>query len=196
MTKVVGIDFGTTNIRIAEWDAGSGKNPSSSQIGEGRLSYMPAVIGFRRQRGGEVETLFGETADSLDDARNVIVIRNTKRFALASDDYVRDQLESDIEQRGETWDTWFDPDSRSIRVLERDRPRRRSHQATSKGSHIPSGPCGRRGRMAGGLPGQQRPYVSQGPCSGTRRFGLPGSDRVDCGRTPLAACPWERDQLS
>ncbi len=116
MTKMVGIDFGTTNIRIAEWDADSGEYPSSNLIGEGRLSHMPAVIGFRRQRGGEVERLFGETADRLDDARNVIVIRNIKRFALASDDYVREQLEADLEQKGETWDSWFDPDSRSIRV--------------------------------------------------------------------------------
>ena len=117
MTKVVGIDFGTTNIRIAEWDADSGKNPSSSQIGERGLSYwMPAVIGFIRQKGGEVETLFGEDADRLNSGPNVEVIRNIKRYALTSDDYVRDQLESDLDQKGESWVTWFDHDSRSVRV--------------------------------------------------------------------------------
>ena len=117
MTKVVGIDFGTTNIRIAEWDVGSGDNPSSSQIGEGgRLSYMPAVLAFRRQQGGDVEKLFGEDADRLNSGPNLEVIRNIKRYALASDDYVRDQLESDLEDKGESWPTWFDHDSRSVRV--------------------------------------------------------------------------------
>ena len=117
MTKiVVGIDFGTTNVRIAQWDVDSGENPYSCPIGNDDPFTMPTVIAFQRQRGGNVDIMFGEDADSLEGVPNTHVIRNIKRYALATDDYVREQLEWHLQQQGKSWPTWFDPDTRSIRV--------------------------------------------------------------------------------
>ena len=115
MTKIVGIDFGTTNVRIAHREVDADIT-DSSQIGRGGLNWMPAVIAFRIQPGGTVETLVGEDADILDDTPDVVVVHNIKRYATASDPVVRSVLEWDFESRGITWPTWFDPDKRLIHV--------------------------------------------------------------------------------
>ena len=116
MKKIVGIDFGTTNVRIAQWDVDSEQNPTSSLIGRGGGITMPAVIAFRRQPGGNVTTDVGEDADQLPDGPDVQVIRNIKRWALGSDPYVHYQLEGRLDQQDDPWPTWWDPDSRSVRL--------------------------------------------------------------------------------
>ena len=116
MTKIVGVDFGTTNVRITQWDIESGGNPASCQIGSEAPFVMPAVIAFQRQRDGKVDLKFGEEADALEGARNVEVVRNIKRFALTSDPYVHDQNDWHLQRQGKEWPTWFDPDTRSIRL--------------------------------------------------------------------------------
>ena len=114
MAKIVGVDFGTTNVRIAQWDIDSGANPSSCQIGGESPFTMPAVIAFQRRPDGEVDLKFGEEADALEGARDVEVVRNVKRYALTSDDYVLGQYEWDLQQQEKSWPTWFDLDTRSI----------------------------------------------------------------------------------
>ena len=101
MTKIVGIDFGTSNVRITQWDADSGENPSSCAIGEGSSSVtMPAVIAFEKQTDGKVVTTFGEEADGLGDSTSdVKVIRNIKRWALTTDGHVRQQLAWHLERQ-------------------------------------------------------------------------------------------------
>ena len=116
MTKIVGVDFGTTNVRIAQWDIDSGANPASCQIGSESPFTMPAVIAFQRQQSGEVDLKFGEEADVLEGVPNVEVVRNIKRFALISDDYVLYQNEWYMEQQEKPWPTWFDLDTKSIRL--------------------------------------------------------------------------------
>ena len=79
---------------------------------------MPAVIAFQRQPNGNVDIKFGEVADALRDVRDkVLVVRNIKRYALLSDNYVREQLEWHHEQqKKEEWPpAWFDLDTSSIR---------------------------------------------------------------------------------
>ena len=101
MTKIVGIDFGTSNVRITQWDADSGENPSSCAIGEDSSSVtMPAVIAFERQPDGNVVTTFGEEADALGDGGpDAIVVRNIKRWALTTDAHVRQQLAWHLERQ-------------------------------------------------------------------------------------------------
>ena len=74
MTKIVGVDFGTTNVRIAQWDVEEGGNPTSLVVGQESPLTMPAVIAFERQENGEVSYKLGEEADALEDARNVEVV--------------------------------------------------------------------------------------------------------------------------
>ena len=105
MTKIVGVDFGTTNVRIAQWDMDGGTTPSSCQIGSESPFTMPAVIAFQRRRNGEVDLKFGEEADALEGARDVEVVRNVKRYALTSDDYVLGQYEWDLQQQEKSWPT-------------------------------------------------------------------------------------------
>ena len=116
MTKIVGVDFGTTNVRIAQWDIDGGATPSSCQIGSESPFTMPAVIAFQRRRNGEVDLKFGEEADALEGARDVEVVRNVKRYTLTSDNYVLGQYEWDLQRQKKSWPTWFDLDTRSIRV--------------------------------------------------------------------------------
>ena len=116
MTKIVGVDFGTTNVRIAQWDVGGVENPTSCQVGSESPLTMPAVIAFQRQSNGEVKLKFGEEADALEGVRNVQVVRNIKRYALASDEYVLGQYEWDMQRHDKSWPTWFDQDASSIRL--------------------------------------------------------------------------------
>ena len=85
--QIVGVDFGTSNVRIATWDDESQLTPRSILIGRGKgAATMPAVIAFRR----DAPPLIGEAADDLpDDAdADTVVVRNIKRWALTSDPYV------------------------------------------------------------------------------------------------------------
>ena len=116
MKKIVGVDFGTTNVRIAQWDVDSEPNPSSSLLGIVSGTTMPAVIAFHRQPGGDITTHIGEDADQLADEPDVQVIRNIKRWALGSDPYVHYYLEGHLTQHRDTWPTWWDPDSREVRL--------------------------------------------------------------------------------
>ena len=118
MTKVVGIDFGTTNVRIAQWDVDRDADPVSCKIGVPLNPYiMPAVIAFERQKDGKVIHKVGEDADEIEDDRDdVQVVRDIKRYALMSDDYVRRQYDEDVIQQRKTWPKWFDPDTGSIRL--------------------------------------------------------------------------------
>ena len=117
MTKIVGIDFGTSNVRITQWDAGSDDNPSSCQIGGESPFTMPTVIAFRRHPNGKVVTLYGESADELDDeSPEVEVVRHIKRWALSSDDYVRQQLGLHLERQQQSWPKGWDSDTRTIRL--------------------------------------------------------------------------------
>lgn len=110
--QVAGVDFGTTNVRIATWDSSDPDVPPRSLfIGQGDASaVMPAVIAFQRQAGGAVSTVVGEGADILDDGPSTLVVRNIKRWALSSDPFVRWHLES-----GNTpFPPWWNPETRCI----------------------------------------------------------------------------------
>ena len=115
MTKIVGIDFGTANVRIAHWDVDSGENPVSAPIGDGVL-WMPSVIAFQKQADGEINVEVGESADSLWGVPNTEVIRNIKRWTLASDPYVHDVIEWTFQKQENPWPEWFDRNTRSIRL--------------------------------------------------------------------------------
>jgi molecular chaperone DnaK (HSP70) len=111
--QIVGVDFGTTNVRIATWDTDQpGLTPQPRLIGEGDVPTMPAVVAFQRQRGGAVSTIVGEDADILDDGPDTIVVRNIKRWALSNDPYIRWHLESSNVPRP----TWWNPLTRSVEV--------------------------------------------------------------------------------
>ena len=107
--QVVGIDFGTTNIRVSTWDTDEPNTaPLPQAIGEGDSRVMPAVIALQRQPDGRVEKVVGEEADSLEDGPNQLVLRNLKRCALAGDPYVQRRLT--------VWESWWDPNSRCVRA--------------------------------------------------------------------------------
>ena len=112
--EIIGIDFGTTNVRISTWDPDDPNAglPQSRLIGRGETTVMPVVIALRRQPGGEVSKVVGEDADSLEDGPDTLVIRNIKRWALSNDAYVRWRLEvSETE-----WPTWWNPEMGCVEV--------------------------------------------------------------------------------
>ena len=118
--QVIGIDLGTTNIRISTWDSDQ-RNvaPTPLTIGETDTLVMPAVVAFRRQPGGAIETLVGEDADAEKEEANVVVIRNVKRYALADDPYVLWHLE----QRPDKWQpSWWNENTRCVQVWGQDFP--------------------------------------------------------------------------
>ena len=106
--EIVGIDFGTTNVRISTWDPDDPNAglPQPRRIGRGDTTVMPVVVALQRQPGGEVTAVVGEDADALEDGDNTLVIRNLKRWALSGDSYVQWRLE--ISQTG--WPTWWNPE--------------------------------------------------------------------------------------
>ena len=108
---VVGVDFGTTNVRIASWDS-SDPNSVPQPVEFDGATTMPAVIAFQRQRGGEVSTVVGTDADSMEDGDNTLVVRNIKRWAVSHDEYVKWNLES----KKIRWETWWNPENRSVHV--------------------------------------------------------------------------------
>ena len=101
--EIVGIDFGTTNVRISVWDPDDPEYGLPRPLGIGRgivsednagvvdteaigdVPYMPVVLALQRQSDDSVSTLVGEDADRLEDGPNTVVIRNIKRWAQASD---------------------------------------------------------------------------------------------------------------
>ncbi len=114
MEEVVGVDFGTTNVRIATWDPDSLGLPQSRHIGKDaeNLEMMPAVIALQRQQDGSVSLVVGEDALALEEEDNALVIHNIKRWALSSDPYVQWQ----IDVRKVDWPTWWNPVSRCVEV--------------------------------------------------------------------------------
>ena len=91
--QVVGIDFGTTNVRISTWDSTLDLPPQPQFIGQPATTTMPAVIALRREPGGAVSMVVGEEADESKDTGEIVVIRNIKRLALSRDPYVDWHLE-------------------------------------------------------------------------------------------------------
>lgn len=116
--QVVGVDFGTSNVRIAQWDTESGLTPAPVRIGQEGESIMPAVIAFQRQPGGAVSTLVGEDADGLVDSSDTVVVRNIKRWALAGDPYVQWYLES----QNTPVPGWWNPQTRCVEVWGKEFP--------------------------------------------------------------------------
>ena len=114
MTKIVGIDFGTVNVRIAQRDGDD--ETRQCEIGIDNPELMPAVIAFRKQPNGEVETLVGEAANALANDSDTIVVRNIKRLATVSDKVLKDVIDWYFEQKETSWDEWLDPETRSIRL--------------------------------------------------------------------------------
>ena len=97
---------------------------------------MPAVIAFQRQQSGEVDLKFGEEADVLEGVPDVEVIRNIKRYALTSDDYVLEQNEWYMEQQqGKQWPDWFEVDTKSINLGNESMAVEKSHLPDPEGSY-------------------------------------------------------------
>ena len=87
--QIVGVDFGTTNIRISTWDSEQNLPPEVKLIGNQGTTTMPAVVAFQKGDNGGIDVVVGEDADGLMDEENkTLVIRNIKRYALSSDNYV------------------------------------------------------------------------------------------------------------
>lgn len=110
---IVGVDFGTTNVRIATWDNETPNVPPQSQtVASGDSKIMPSVIAFQRNLGGDATLIVGEEADVLEVRSEIQVIPNIKRWAMSSDSYMRWHMEA----RDEEWPTWWDPFNRSVNV--------------------------------------------------------------------------------
>ncbi len=112
--EIVGIDFGTTNVRISTWDPDDPDAglPQPRLIGRGDTTTMPAVVALQRQPGGAVSVVVGEEAEELEGAPNAEVIHNIKRWALADDSYVKWRMEvSNVK-----WETWWNPELNCVEV--------------------------------------------------------------------------------
>ena len=109
--QVAGIDFGTTNIRIATWNQEADTNPEVQPIGTERdRQCMPALIGLRREADGSVSRLFVKDDDDENDweqDENTLVIRHIKQYALSGDDYLKHRLGL-AEDRRKPIDQWKD----------------------------------------------------------------------------------------
>ena len=82
--QVIGVDFGTTNVRIATWDSEQDLPPEPKLIGAGATTVMPAVVALRREAGGKVSIIAGEEAASgTGGPDDTVVIPNIKRLALS-----------------------------------------------------------------------------------------------------------------
>ena len=110
--QVIGMDFGTTNVRIASWDPDGPLTPRPLMIGQGGESTMPAVIAYRREAGA-IAPIVGEEADGLVDDTDTVVIRNIKRWALSSDSFVRWHLDTFQTSPPE----WWNPDTRCVKAF-------------------------------------------------------------------------------
>ena len=113
--EIVGIDFGTTNVRISTWDpdAPDAGLPQPSMIGRGGTATMPVVVALQRQPGGSVSiAAVGEEAEELEGAQNTEVIHNIKRWALSNDPYVKWRLEVSNTE----WESWWNPELSCVEV--------------------------------------------------------------------------------
>ena len=106
--EIVGIDFGTTNVRISTWDPDDPNAglPQSRLIGRGDTTVMPVVVALRRITENDVAIIVGEDADALEDGEDTLVIRNIKRWALSNDSYVKWRLQIN----DTAWPTWWNPE--------------------------------------------------------------------------------------
>ena len=87
--RVVGVDFGTTNIRIATWDSEQTTSPDPKLIGSQGTPAMPAVVALQKQANGGIIPILGGEAEGLRDEENVTaLIPNIKRLAMVCDPYV------------------------------------------------------------------------------------------------------------
>ena len=116
---VVGVDFGTTNVRISTWDSDGDGFPQPAIIGSGSdgTTAMPAVVALRRLPGGDVSVIVGEEADSeIDIPNETLVIRNIKRYALSNDSYVSRYLEvANASEKTPKWPpVWWNPEEQSV----------------------------------------------------------------------------------
>ena len=110
---IVGIDFGTTNVRIAAWDNEQPNTvPQSLTVASGDSKIMPSAIAFRRNLSGDVDLILGEDAEGLEETPDILPIPNIKRWAMSSDSYMRWHMDA----RDEEWPTWWDPTNRSVNV--------------------------------------------------------------------------------
>lgn len=127
--QIVGVDFGTTNVRLSTWDSEQSLPPDVKYIGAGDTNTMPAVVAFRKTDSGETDVVVGEEADNLEDEDGkTLVIRNIKRYALSSDSYVDWHLNvRNSQEKGQgktpTWpqDEW-ESENRSFKVWGEDFP--------------------------------------------------------------------------
>ena len=152
MSKIVGVDFGTTNIRIAQWDTDGNGNPESCEVGTASPLMMPAVIAFERQESGEVIHKFGEEADALEDGPSIQVVRNIKRFALTSDEDVRQHYEWEMQQQGNSWPKWFDHDTSSLRLWNETMSAEEAIRLILKEAIVRSGLAGQAAEWRAGCP--------------------------------------------
>lgn len=133
--QVVGVDFGTTNVRIATWDSEQAAPPQPQSVSIiGDSPVMPAVVALQMQSNGEVAIIVGEDADGMTDEAGVTrVIRNIKRLALSTDPYVSWHLEfrnsheeakpvPAEEETGLWHPKWWDPETLCVKEFGREFP--------------------------------------------------------------------------
>jgi len=126
--QVVGVDFGTTNIRISVWDPEQDASPETKRLDVGiQGGYpMPAVVALQQGADGEVSILVGEDAQLLQDVESdaILVIDNIKRYAMSPDGYVQGRLKEQSERDIlEQWPpTWWDQETRCVRGFGREFP--------------------------------------------------------------------------
>ena len=117
--RIVGVDFGTTNVRICSWDSEQDIAPDPLRIGHEDTATMPAVVALRREPRGSIEIIVGEDADSLqDDTNETLVINNIKRYALSSDDHVAWHLKyrNGLEDDPQWPPVWWNPDTHCVQA--------------------------------------------------------------------------------
>ena len=116
--QVVGIDFGTTNVRISTWDPDQDQPPEPKSIGtsaQGQgVTIMPALITLQRHQDGGVSYLVDGELVPWDIRNNTPVteelpIENIKRYALSGDACVDWHLEHQTHQgQGFQWpEQWW-----------------------------------------------------------------------------------------
>ena len=133
--QVVGVDFGTTNVRVATWDSEQTTPPQPRSIDINlEEPIMPAVVALQMQPNGEVAIVVGEDAEGMTDEAGVTrVIHNIKRLALSTDPYfnwhrafhsAHEKTEPDLSEEGAgTWPPrWWDPETLCVKEFGREFP--------------------------------------------------------------------------